>query len=173
MHEIEVKILEVDVKKITEKLNLLGAKKVFEGSITTTFFDSKNGLLKKNGNVLRLRQIGDKVILCFKTPLSKDDVKIMDEREVEVVDYESAKNVLDARGYQEQQTLIKKRVSYVINKTRFEIDYYDGIPPFLEIEGESEEEVLQWMERLGFEKSEAKPWNFKEVFEYYQRRRRV
>ena len=39
MKEIEVKILEIDVASIKKKLDSLGAKKVFEGELTASYYD--------------------------------------------------------------------------------------------------------------------------------------
>jgi len=164
--EIEVKILGVDADALAKKLELLGAKKVFDGVLKATWFDN-GGRLRKQGKVLRLRRAGNKTVLCSKSIISKTGAKVMDEREVEVMDYEATKKVLEGLGFAPTLTLSKKRVSYEIKGTRFEIDSCEGIPPFLEIEGSNEEQVFEWVERLGYKKEDAKPWTFSEVFDYY------
>ena len=60
MKELEVKILEVNRKKVEEILASCGAKKIFDGDIQTLFFDFKDGTIIKAKDVLRLRKEQDK-----------------------------------------------------------------------------------------------------------------
>ncbi len=65
MQEIEVKILEIDRKKIEKTLTDLGAEKIFDGGIQTIFFDFEDGRIVKAKDVLRLRKEEDKVELTL------------------------------------------------------------------------------------------------------------
>ena len=61
----------------------------------------------------------------------------------------------------------KKRISYVLGDIRFEIDTYEGIPTFLEIEAPSEEILEEMVLKLGFSMKDTKPWNGKKVWKHY------
>jgi adenylate cyclase class IV len=43
---------------------------------------------------------------------------------------------------------VKQRLSYKIDHLEFDIDEYEGIPTFLEIEASSDEEINLWIEKL-------------------------
>ena len=166
MLEVEAKVLEVDVEALQKKLGGLGAKKVFEGKMESAWFEPSRG------KVIRLRREGEKTFLCVKTGLQKSGgAKQAEESEVAVESFEAAKKVLEALGYSEKSRAKKRRASYELEGARFEIDFYEGIPPLLEVEAASAEAVAKWVKRLGFAAEEAKPWSFGELLEYYEGRR--
>ncbi len=163
MLEVEAKILEVDVEFIQKKLEATGAKKVFEGRVEAAWFGPSQG------KVIRLRREGEKTVLCVKNAVKKSGgVRQAEESEVQVESFEGAIKVLEGLGYSEKSRAKKKRVSYELGGARFEIDSYEGIPPLLEIEAKSAEQVLEWVKRLGFAEAEAKPWSYGEVLGHYE-----
>ena len=66
MREIEVKILEINRKKVEETLTDLGAKKILDSDLQTIFFDFKDGRIIKAKDVLRLRKDENKTELTYK-----------------------------------------------------------------------------------------------------------
>ena len=56
MQEIEVKILEINRKRIEKKPKEINAKKIFDGTIETLFYDFKDESIIKAKNVMRLRR---------------------------------------------------------------------------------------------------------------------
>ena len=172
MDEIEVKILNIDEKDVIRKLDNLGAKKVFDGIIESYFYD-KDNKLKKNNDLLRLRRMGDKTLLTFKHKVSKDEVKIYDEHETEISNFEDAKNIIESLDYKQEKILRKTRISYRIGKTKFEIDKYideySDIPTFLEIEAESKEEIFRNVEILGFQRKDCCSKSTDEIIKDYKK----
>ena len=162
MKEIEVKILEIDVDSVIKKLESLGAVKEGEFDIEASHYD-----FDKEGVSLRLRKIGEKVEFTSKKKIDSDRYKIRDEFQVEVDDFDKMDSLLKSIGLGDKIDLHKKRISYVLVDVRFEIDTYDGIPTFLEIEAPSEEELEETVEMLGFSMSDAKPWSWKKVLKHY------
>ncbi|MFP4117606.1 MAG: class IV adenylate cyclase [Candidatus Woesearchaeota archaeon] len=158
MDEIEVKILNIDPKKIILRLEELGAEKIFDGRVETYFYDT-DGCLKENNDMLRLRKMGDKTFLTFKHKISKDEVKIYDELETEVSDFNKMRDIIEALDYRQEKKLTKTRSSYAIGNVKFEIDKFlddfADIPTFLEIEAESKEEIFRNAELLGFTKKDC------------------
>src|SRR3989344_2464509 len=67
-----------------------------------------------------------------------------------------------AKGYQEN-----KRISYVLNNVEIEIDFWPHIPPYLEIEGKSKENVEMMIKKLGFAVSKATSINTTDVYKKY------
>tara|TARA_Y100000310_G_C20415449_1_gene684084 strand:+ start:84 stop:602 length:519 start_codon:yes stop_codon:yes gene_type:complete len=168
MKEIEVKILEIDVEEIRKKLLALGAEKVFDGELKVTGFDYPDERLDKEGKILRVRKVGEKVELCFKGKKEASKFKVREEIEVTTSGFKDTITILEKAGLQIFYKGEKRRESYQIEKVRFEIDYYEGIPPFLEIEAQTEEEVIEWVEKLGFKMKQTTNMNGRDVKEYYE-----
>ncbi len=160
MKEIEVKILEIDVDSVIEKLKSLGAEKEKEVDILAFHYDV-------DGVSLRLRKVGDKVEFTSKKDIESENAKIREELEVEVDDFEKMSEILESIGFIEKIELRKKRISYVLEDVRFEIDTYEGIPTFLEIEVPNEEKLFEMVSKLGFSVSDTKPWSWKKVLKHY------
>lgn len=176
MKEVEVKILEVNVKNIEESLGKLGAKKVFDGKIQTLFFDFKDSKIIKAKDVLRLRKEEDKVELTYKKVRFDEASKSAEEYSVEVSNLEMAQKIL---GYLELEIIddmSKHRVSYKLDSARFDIDRYldkyDFIPEFLEIEAENAADIHKYAKLLGYKASDCLPWSTKELIEHYSKKKK-
>lgn len=167
MKEIEVKILDIDRKKVEAKLISLGAKKTFDGEIYASFFDFLDKSIRNNKKTLRLRRVGDKIFLTFKTPIAHDSVKIRKEYEIEVSDFDKTKKILKSLGLSEWLTVKKHRISYTFDNIRFEFDkYYDQyefVPEFLEIEAKDIKTIYKYVELLDFKKEDCKPWTLLDI----------
>lgn len=145
MDEIEVKILEVDGDSIRRKLEVLGAKKKFEGTIVAHFY--RRGT---NGKKIRLRQMGDTCYVTAKQRIGTDRMLHNEEHEVETSDFESMAKILEIAGLTKYGESIKTRVSYVLDGITFDLDTYPGIPEYAEVEAQTREEVERWVKLLGF-----------------------
>ncbi|MCD6367735.1 MAG: class IV adenylate cyclase [Candidatus Aenigmarchaeota archaeon] len=168
MDEIEAKILEIDERKVIERIKSLGGKKVFEGEIKTYIFDTEDRKLKNSGSQLRIRDINGKFVLGMKIEKSRGKTKVMDEYEVTVENFDTMKKILKSLGYYLIETIKKYRVSYRIEGCRIDIDRVEGIPTFLEIEGSDEEKVVDCTNLLGFSEKDLKPWTIFDVLEKYK-----
>jgi adenylate cyclase, class 2 len=170
MKEVEAKILEVNKNQIETSLARLGAKKVFDCEIETFFFDFKDGTIVKAKNLLRLRR-EEKVELTYKTVHQTQNAKVAEEYTVEVSDIETMKNILEFLGLSVTESMRKHRVSYTLDKARFDMDRYEGkysyIPEFLEIEAESAESIHKYAGLLGFSSKNCLPWSTQDLINYY------
>lgn len=164
MQEIEAKILEIDVVKTIEKLERLGAKKVFDGDFIQMKFDSDTHPVK---DLLRLRYDGNKTELCHKRHLSRGEAKIVEETEVIVSDLEKTKKILEALGYRVVKKMDKHRMSYALGDSHIEIDTLPGIPVYLEVEAPSVDRLKEIVHLLGFTMDDAKPWTQADVERHY------
>jgi adenylate cyclase, class 2 len=167
MKEIEVKILEIDKEKILEQLLAFGAVKVAEGEIYSTFFDFSDGTLKKNKKSLRLRNHNNRKFMTYKAHISQVGTKQEEEFEVDVSSLDEMENILKNIGIDRVDELKGKRTSYKLGKISFEFDEYDGIPSYMEIEAQSEEEINAWVQKLGINKEKVTPWGSRELFAHY------
>jgi adenylate cyclase class 2 len=167
MKEIEVKILEIDVGKVTKLLEKLKAKKEFEGNIDSVYLDTKDKSLRKGNRMLRVRQKGDGCIVTFKQRLMDDEAKVCDEYEFRTADFKGTLQLFKKLGYIECETDFRERISYRLKNSLVEINIFDNIPPFLEVESPNKRELKETVEMLGFKMSQAKVWTGKEVLEHY------
>lgn len=175
MKEIEVKILEVNRKEVEDKLISLGAKKVFDDEMHAIIFDFPDRPMKKNNELIRLRKEGKETTLTFKKPIPHEEIKVKEEFEVKVSDFEETKKILESLGLTTWFDVKKTRVSYVLDDSHFEFDKYledyNFIPEFLEIEVKNEEDLYKQVEMLGFNKEDCVPWVFPELIDYYQKKK--
>jgi adenylate cyclase class IV len=118
MQEIEVKILDIDGESIRRKLEVMGAKKKFEGTIVAHFFRGPNG--KK----IRLRRMGDTCYVTAKQRVGSDGMLHNEEYEVETSDFASMAKILEIAGLEKYGDSIKTRESYTLNDITFDIDNY-------------------------------------------------
>ena len=159
MKEIETKILNVDVVRLRELLVKLNFDKVkVEDQINEIYDFADERLLSAKGYA-RIRTIDDhinnKVIyyMTVKKMLSQEKYKIMEENEVVIANAEEGKKIFAALGLELVRTVRKYRESYQYKNTLVEIDINDKnfCPfPYIEIESENEEELLEVVELLGY-----------------------
>jgi predicted adenylyl cyclase CyaB len=173
MKETEVKILEIDRKKIEQTLLENGAEKVFDGDIRTLFFDFKDRSIIKAKDVLRLRKEQDTIELTYKKVRITQTAKTAEEYTVEVSNLETMKIILENLGLSVRESMEKHRVSYTLDHARFDIDRYFGaydfIPEFMEIEAENTASIHNFAELLGFKKEDCLPWSTVELIQHYSK----
>lgn len=172
MREIEMKFLDIDPDHIIAALEHAGALRVFEGDITADYFDFKDKRLSKKDTTIRLRTKGDMVELTLKQRKKDHTAKICDEYEVHVSDANIMQQILTHLSLQFKRRITRHRISFVLKKTRFEIDKVPGIPSFLEIEAPTVHDIKTHAEKLGLSMTQAKPWSTHEVQEFYQKKKK-
>lgn len=170
--EIEVKVLEINRSDIEERLNALGAVKIFDGPIHALYYDLPDQRLKSDGLALRLRLQGTKVVLTLKADIANADAKERQEFETEVGDFEIMRKMLETMGFSVWLEMKKLRTSYALPFAHIEIDRYTDdfgfIPEFLEIEGGDMQSVYRAAESLGFSKQDCRPWDAVQLAAYYR-----
>jgi adenylate cyclase class 2 len=99
--EIKVEIQETDLQEVRRRFEELGCRqKVVRTREENLLFDGPDKHLKNSGSALRLRQYGAKCLLTFKGPRVEDErLKIREEIETEVDDFQASKNVLERIGF--------------------------------------------------------------------------
>ncbi len=170
MNEIEGKILEINVPKVEKKLLAMGARKIFDGDLVATVFDFPDKRFSQQEILIRLRKENGETKLAYKKLLSTHQAKVSEETKVSVDDYDSMEKILLAIGLEPKRgyPFTKRRISYLVNNVRFDIDTLPQFPTYLEIEAPSSEVIKEYAIKLGFEASDVKPWGTREVFAYYR-----
>lgn len=167
MQEIEVKILNISVPIITKKLLAIGAKKLGANIIKTKLFNFPNKPITKDGNLLRLRQVGKKTECTYKIKKeTRGKFKIADEAETEIANVVEFEKILARLGLKCIKYIEKKRTSFVLKRLKFEIDEHTGIPPYLEIEG-TPRSIEQAVKLLGFTMADTSNQTATQVLKSY------
>lgn len=165
MKEIEVKILNINPEEIRKKLLDLGAKKTFEGDVDIITFEHPNININPKDELLRLRKLGNKIELCYKKKDQNSVVRSSEEIEVNVSNYENTLIILKKLGFTERFNGGKIRESYKKGDLKFEVDTYPWLPPFLEIEAPSEEQLITTVKELGYIMEQTTLLHSGELFE--------
>ncbi|MFA5612717.1 MAG: class IV adenylate cyclase [Anaerolineaceae bacterium] len=154
--EIEVKFLLKDLTALIQKIDQLNLsctqKRVHEFNLR---YDLPDGHLVAKKQVLRLRQ-DTQALLTFKGPGVLDEgVLLRKEIEVSVSDFDTARRLLEALGYQVIMMYEKYRANYLMDGVILSVDETPfGL--FIELEGESPAQVksaasllgLDWRQRI-------------------------
>lgn len=72
--EHEIKVLNVDIDKLSTKLEEIGANKVYEDNRIITTFDTENGLLKEHDKLVRITE-EDGIKVTMHIHNSEPDIK--------------------------------------------------------------------------------------------------
>lgn len=164
MHtEYEVRILEIDVEKIKEKLKELHASFEWDNVQKRYVYDF---IPKQDKKWIRLRTNGDKTTLTIKNIVSSN-IDGTHELEITVDSFERCNLILKELGYTDKGYQENRRIQYILNGVEVDIDYWPMIPTYLEIEGPSEEAVYNAVSALGFEKSDCVTKNVEEIYSDY------
>lgn len=161
--EFELKVLEIDVLSMVEKLEKLGAKKRWEKFFRRYVYDFTPP--KENSRV-RLRTDGSQTTLTIKE-ITNDDIDGTKERETAVECFEITHQILNKLWYTHKAYQENRRTSYLLGKIELEIDQRPMIPPYLEIEAQDKESVLQCAKKLGFVEEQLTAINTKKVYQKY------
>jgi adenylate cyclase, class 2 len=176
MKEIEAKVLEIDRAALTARLADIGAEWEFTAPFQAVYYDAPDGGLRARGEVLRLRREGEEIALTFKRPLPSEDagVKVREELEVKVSDYDTACRIVEGLGYVPGLAMNKLRTQYRIGAVHLVIDQYVDafahIPEFVEIEAPSLAELHAVAAQLGFRPEQLLNWSAAELIRHYAAR---
>jgi len=165
MQEIEAKFYVKDLKQIEARLHNLKARlkqaRIHETNIR---FDTPNQDLHREQRVLRLRQ-DDKVRMTYKDA-SKNEQGVLNRMEIEFVveDFERAKRLLEALGYEKSLFYEKYRTTYELDNTYVMLDELP-MGSFIEIEGESIDSIREIGRKLGLKWDTAISTSYSALFE--------
>lgn len=176
MKEIEAKVLEIEPTAIKAQLVALGAKFDFEDEFFAIYYDDPNGSLGEKQQVLRIRKEGKDLRMTFKAPHpdTQAGIRTREELELSFEDFEMMRVILQRLGYVEYLKMRKIRTQYSIGKVHIVIDAHIDdlafIPPYLEIEAPTHQELFDTATLLGIVKDSLIDWNAARVMEFYRGR---
>lgn len=144
--EFEGKILEINPSELEAKIISHGGKKIGETFMRRYVYDIVPGDKSK---WIRLRDTGKEITLTIKE-IHHDGIDGTEEIEITVDSFEAANKILEKLGYQPKGYQENRRTSFILDGARLEIDHWPMIPPYLEIEGDSRDHVVNVAAQLGF-----------------------
>jgi adenylate cyclase class 2 len=148
MREIEAKFYLQDMNRIQARLRQLGARVIHDRTFEANLrFDLPDGGLGSEGRVLRLRR-DSQSRLTYKGA-SDDHHGILSRVEIEFIveDFEKAKLLLEALGYQTVFTYEKYRSTFALDGLHIMLDELP-FGNFIEIEGQDMESIRALAGRL-------------------------
>lgn len=145
--EIEIRYLEVDVPELLKKLKELNAKDLGQDLFREIIFYDKDREFIKDQRVVRIRSTKDKILLAYKQ--HSDGNSTATEIELEVSDEEQAVSFLEKVGLVAFRRQEKRRHAFSLDGIGIDIDTWPKIPPYVELEGESEEVLVAMAKKLG------------------------
>jgi adenylate cyclase, class 2 len=163
--ETEVKFLVHNLKNIEMRLISLGAQliqpRIYEKNLR---FDLPDKSLRRKFQVLRLRQ-DEKAIITFKGPGSSEDgIRMREELEVVVSDFDMARAIFEGLGYQVILLYEKYRATYALGENFIMLDEMP-YGYFVEIEGQGSTDIFGLSEKLGLDKAAASSESYQSLFE--------
>ncbi|MGB4768703.1 MAG: CYTH domain-containing protein [Candidatus Saccharimonas sp.] len=154
--EIEVKFCDIDIDAMREILARAGA--VCEEPMRLM----KRALIEEphhaaEDSFLRIRDEGDKVTLTFKRRANPDQPSIDNTTEIEVIvsSFDDTVELFREAGWTYKTFQESKRETWKLGTAEVVIDEWPWLPPYIEIEAASEEEVRTAAAALGLDWSAA------------------
>lgn len=162
--EREIKFPGAELEKLRERLLDLEAERVGPPAFEDNWILDREGELISSGRILRLRTDGGRARLTFKGPMRLEgNVKVREEREVEISGADEAKALFENLGYQLVRRYQKVREEWHLGGVTIALDH-TPIGDFAEFEGDGAETVAK---RCGFDPDKAERRSYLRLYEDY------
>jgi len=159
--EYEAKILDIDPQTVEKAIIAGGGRRRAEPTLLRRYvYDVVPGDASR---WIRLRDNGSGSSLTVKE-IRHDGIDGTDEVEVGVSSFEAAAELLGKLGFAARSYQENRRTSFELHGALLEIDEWPLIPPYLEIEAESREEVVRVASLLGYGEEELTGENTVKIY---------
>ena len=162
MHvEYEAKVLGIDPEATAEAIIASGGRRRAATALLRRYvYDIAPG---DNSRWIRLRDSDSGSSVTVKE-IRHDGTDGTDEVEVGVSSFETAAELLDRLGFTARSYQENRRTSFELEGALLEIDEWPLIPPYLEIEAHSREEVVRVAALLGYGEEELTGENTVKIY---------
>lgn len=165
MIEVEQKYRSPGNEKVEKALAKLEAKKVSDESLEDVYFTHPCRDFGKTDESLRLRKKESGAELSYKGQrMHAGSSKAREEVTLRTDDPLALQRIVERLGFKDAYVLRKRRVSYLLDKLRVDVDEVEGLGEFVELEvlTESTERATQLIElarkELGLERLEPRTY---------------
>jgi adenylate cyclase class 2 len=153
--EYEATFANVDKNEIQVKLSQIGAEMIRKEFMQKRAVFCLPDGHHINGGWLRVRDEGDKITMSLKV-VDGDEIHNQKETMLTVDNYEEAKKFLTGIGCVQKSYQESLRELWILDGAEITIDEWPFLEPFVEIEGQSVEQVKAVADKIGFDYSQAK-----------------
>ncbi|MFF5226556.1 class IV adenylate cyclase [Dactylosporangium sp. NPDC000521] len=162
--EFEAKVLDIDPAAMADLILSKGGSEAGAPTLQRRYvYDIVAG---DESKWIRLRDNGTKTTLAVKE-ISHDGIDGTYEVEVTVDDLDATNELLGFLGFHPKSYQENRRTSFALDGAQLEIDEWPMIPPYLEIEAASPEEVHRVAALLGYDESQLTSENTTKVYKRY------
>jgi adenylate cyclase class 2 len=148
--ETEVRFLEIDKDALIKKLTALGAVDKGEVVLEEVIIYDKDLKWLDSRQIIRLRKNRDKIELTYKHHNGMDKGEAV-EIELEVNDLATGVSFLEKIGFVAYRRQEKRRHTLELDGVTFDIDTWPRIPAYVELEGESLEDLKKAAASVGLD----------------------
>ena len=161
--EYELRVLEIDKNKLIKDLEEMGAIKRGEYNQKRYVYDLNP---PEPDKWIRLRTNGKDTTITYKNVQTKN---IDGTKEVEIIvsDFEVANELLENIGFKSKAYQENTRIQYELNGIEIDIDTWPLIPTYVEIEGNSEESVIEMLNLLKLDKKKMTTVDVQGIYKNY------
>lgn len=168
--EVEVKVLDIDIKAMEEKIINSGGEKISDEMQRTIVINSDLHPIPNDIGYLRLREVEKdgkiEKVCTFKEKMADTSVRVYDEHTVVIDDMDEMLKVFKLLGYDRSSLGEKHRVSYRFKNCRLDLDTWDEKTypdPYMEIEGESREAIEGVIRALSIDPAQVSTLSIREL----------
>jgi len=159
--EYEAKVLDVDPTAVADGILAAGGQQVGPTTLQRRYvYDISPD---DHSRWVRLRDTGVGSTLTVKE-IRHDGIDGTDEIEVGVDDFDATNQLLARLGFTPRSYQENRRTSFTLHGARLEIDEWPLIPPYLEIEADSRDDVIEVAALLGVAESQLTGENTVKVY---------
>lgn len=165
--EREIKFLDINLEDMRQVLGAKGATCLRpERLMRRTIFDFPDRRLGLIKAWVRVRDEGDKVTMSYKQFFS-ESLEGMTEIELTAPSYEQGCLFLNSLGLTPRSIQESKRETWEWQGCEIVLDTWPWLPSFMEIEGETERDLMNVVDALGFSWEKGIYGGIVEVFKNY------
>jgi adenylate cyclase, class 2 len=166
MRELEAHFLEIDVADLENRLVVLGAQKIMDTMVEDRIYEqTEDPEWKSKRKRIRIRQVGDQTELTYKEQMQNNAFGGTEEIQTAVSDPAATEKILLKLGITPKRFAEKRRIRYSLDGVICDIEYWPKLPPYLEIEGPTEESVKITAKKLGLDWEKASFLDAKQIYE--------
>ncbi|MBP3581954.1 MAG: CYTH domain-containing protein [Clostridia bacterium] len=161
--EIEARILDIDAQEIIDKLESLNATFVGDWLQLRNCYDFNP---VKPNSWIRLRTNGKETTLTIK---EIENLTISGTKELEIIvsNFEETDKILNKLGYKARSSQENRRIRYMLDGVEIDIDSWPKIPTYLEIEANTQEEIISVLKKLDIDKNKLVTLDVVSIYSHY------
>lgn len=161
--EFEARVLDIDPATVEQTILAKSGERLGEMTMRRYVYDIDPS---DENRWIRLRDTGSEVTLTVKE-ITSDAIDGTLETEIVVDSFETTNLLLNHIGYTSKSYQENRRTSFSLEGARLKIDHWPLIPPYLEIEADSEEEVRSVAALLGYRPEDLTGENTIKIYRRY------